>query len=224
LIEALAGLSPPPNADNNPATTWFDDDARDVRQRFTPLIERLLIDPTLPTIIRETAPKWSGLLARLALIFHLVQLAERRVNGEDLKPRDCCQVTGPTVTTAATFLRRIALPNLFRLGFETMPEDGAPVAHARWIAGHVLAHKLERVIARDIGRAFRPLRGKPLEIEQAMEIMCHAGWADQIQGRHDSQQWHVNPAVHTIFAKAAAEEKERRDRIVQTIRQKVSDL
>ena len=40
------------------------------------LIERLQVDPTLPTIIRETAPKWSGLLARLTLVFHLVAIAE----------------------------------------------------------------------------------------------------------------------------------------------------
>ena len=61
--------------------------------RFMRLVERLQADPTLPTIIRETAPKWSGLLARLALVFHLVELAEQRNNGAVLSaggylPRD----------------------------------------------------------------------------------------------------------------------------------------
>jgi hypothetical protein len=224
LIEAIAGLSPPPNADNTPAATWFDDDARDVRRSFTPLIERLLIDPTLPTIIRETAPKWSGLLPRLSLIFHLAQLAARRANGEDFKSRDMCQVTGPTVTAAATFLRRIALPNLFRLGFETMPEYGAPVAHARWIAGHILAHQADKITASEIGRIHRPLRGKSLEIEQAMAVLCDAGWANPAEGRHDGARWAVNPAVHSQFAAVAATEQERRVAIIQAIKRKVSDL
>jgi hypothetical protein len=85
----------------------------------------------LPTIIRETAPKWSGLLARISFVFHLVQLAERRMAGTALSDRDLCRVTGPTVTMAANFLKRVVLPNLFRLGYETLPEEGAPAGHAR---------------------------------------------------------------------------------------------
>ena len=46
---------------------YFDADGHAERQRFMRLVERLQADPTLPTIIRETAPKWSGLLARLSL-------------------------------------------------------------------------------------------------------------------------------------------------------------
>ena len=70
-----------------PLPCYFDEDARAERQRFMRLVERLQADPTLPTIIRETAPKWSGLLARLALVFHLVELAEQRKNGSETDPR-----------------------------------------------------------------------------------------------------------------------------------------
>jgi hypothetical protein len=189
-----------------------------------PLIERLQVDPTLPTIIRETAPKWSGLLARLSLVFHLVHLAERRMAGAALADEDLCRIIGPTVDAAAMFLRRVALPNLFRLGFETLPEEGAPTAHARWIAGHVLAHKLERVIARDIGRAYRPLRGKALETEQAMAVLCDAGWSRRIEGRHDSPRWSINPAIHARFEQTAAAERDRRQRVLKSIRAAVADL
>jgi hypothetical protein len=224
LHEALAGLMPATNAEGAWAAAYFDNDARDVRRNFTPLIERLQFDPTLPTIIRETAPKWSGLLARLALIFHLVDLAARRRLGDALTARDLCQVTGPTVTMAATFLRRVALPNLFRLGFETLPEEGAPVAHARWIAGYILARQADHITAREIGRAYRPLRGKPLEVDQALAVMCDASWAVPAEGRHDGARWNVNPAVHARFAAAAAHEKQRREKVLTTIRQKVTDL
>jgi hypothetical protein len=215
LHDALADLQPATSANRNdgPAPAYFDDDAREVRRQFMPLIERLQFDPTLPTIIRETAPKWSGQLARLSLIFHLVGLAERRIAGERLSGEDLCRVTGATVTMAATFLKRIVLPNLFRLGFETLPENGAPAGHARWIAGYILAHKVDTITARTIGRVYRPLRGKPAEISEAMAVLVDASWARSSEGRHDSAAWAINPAVHQIFETAAQAEKARREHV-----------
>jgi len=64
----------------------------------------------------RTAGALRGLLARLSLVFHVVELAEREVRGEELEPRDKAQVSAATVKRAATFIRKIALPNLFRLG------------------------------------------------------------------------------------------------------------
>jgi hypothetical protein len=224
LHGALVGLCPPTGADGELASVYCDEDARAERQRFMRLIERLKFDPTLPTVIREIAPKWSGLLARISLIFHLVQLAARVQIGETLTSRDLCQATGPTVAMAASFLRKIALPNLFKLGFETMPEEGAPAAHARWIAGHVLAHGHNEILARDIGRGYRPLRGRPAEIEQAMAVLCDAGWAARVESRVDSMRWRINPAVHSIFAEAAKREQERRERTQKVIRKRIAEL
>jgi Protein of unknown function (DUF3987) len=152
LHEELAKLAPAINAEGELAPAYFDGDARAIRRAFNRLINRVKADPSLPTIIRETASKWSGLLARLALVFHMVELADRVQRGETLTDRDRCCVTGPTVTKAATWLRKIVLPNLYRLGFETMPEEGALASHARWIAGHILSHRLDHITARDIGR------------------------------------------------------------------------
>jgi hypothetical protein len=133
-------------------------------------------------------------------------------------------VTGPNVTTAAAFLRRVALPNLFRLGFETMPEEGAPAEHARWLAGYILAHQSETITAREIGRAYRPLRGKPLETDHAMAVLCDASWATPTEGRHDGARWTINPAVHHQFASAAALERKRCERVQGIIRQQITDL
>jgi hypothetical protein len=154
-----------------------------------PLKERLKVDPTLPTIIRETAPKWSGLLERLALVFHVVECGAALRDKAPRSEAERAQVRPEAVSLAATFLRRIALPNLFRLGFETMPEEGAPAAHARWIAGHILAHRSEIVMARDIGRAYGPLRGKLADIALAMESLVVAAWVLPIESRSNSQRW-----------------------------------
>ena len=85
-------------------------------------------------------------------------------------------MTGPTVTMAATFLRRIALPNLFRLGFETLPEEGAPATHARWIAGHILAHGLDSITAtRSAGPIASCVASRATAY--AMAILVDSGWA-----------------------------------------------
>src|SRR5918996_294680 len=116
----------------------------------------------------------------------------------------------PTVPSAATYIRRIVLPNLFRLGYETMPEEGLPAAHVRWIAGYILAHKSEQIRAREIGRAYNALRGKPQEIAEIMGVLVDAGWVMETDPRADSLCWRVNPAVHGRFKAAAEAEKQRR--------------
>lgn len=224
LHQALATIQPPQGAEDRPVPVHVDDEGHAERRRFMRLIERLQVDATLPTIIRETAPKWSGVLARLSLIFHVVDVAEQGRQGTTMPSGDLCCVPGTTVTRAATFLRRIALPNLFRLGFETMPEEGASAAHSRWLAGYILAHRSEVVTAREIGRAHRSLRGKPTEIDQAMGVLCDAGWAAPAEGRYDGARWTINPAVHAHFAEAAKIEKDRRDRAVRAIGDDLTDL
>jgi hypothetical protein len=188
-----------PHPDPAAAQRWPQAHCRTVRQGFMPLIDRLKHDTSLPLIIRETAPKWSGLLARLALVFHIVDLAAKQMGGENLDPAMICRLTGPTVTIAAAYIRRIVLPNLFRLGYETMPEEGAPAAHVRWIAGYILDRKSEQIRAREIGRAYRALRGKPQEIIDIMGVLCDAGWVIPVNTRVDSACWRVNPAVHGRF-------------------------
>lgn len=207
------------------APAYASPEAQAVRKRFKRLIERLQADSTLPHLIRESASKWSGLLARLGLIFHLVELADRQRRGEVLDQRTLHEVPGPVVTRAATFIRKIVLPNLYRLAFETIPEEGTAQSAARWIAGHMLAHKSEKITAREIGRAYRPLRGKAEETAQAMAVLDDASWTRPVAGRqHDSAVWEVNPLVHTVFATAAAHEKDRRARVIEALKQKVSDL
>ena len=123
---------------------------------------------------------------------------------------------------AATFLRRIALPNLFRLGFETMPEEGAAAGHARWIAQHILAHGAATITSSEIGRVYNNLRGKVTEIVAAMEVLADTGWVRPADTRKLPPQ--VNPAVHVDFAAAAAAEKARRAAVVELIKTKVQAL
>jgi hypothetical protein len=147
------------------------------------LVQRLQHDRTLPDIVREAASKWSGLFARLTLIFRLVEVAERQIAGEVLEQRDIVGIRSETAMKAATLIRKVVLPNLLRLGFETLP-DGKEQANARWIAEHILANKLPHITARDVGRAFRPLRGQaPGDCrEHGRSHPCRLDVADRGQG------------------------------------------
>ena len=109
-------------------------------------------------MVRETASKWVGLHARLTLIFHVVGLAAQQQDGAALTTRDIYAVDPRSVVMAAKFLEAVALPNLLQLGFETLRDKDDDQAHARKLAGLILARKLDTISARDVGRIYRPLR------------------------------------------------------------------
>ena len=225
LHDTLARMQPVPGIGGKPTVVWFDDDARAVYERFDNLVNRLKLDKTLPYVISESGSKWSGLIVRLALTLHLAALADRIRRGDKLKRGEIHLISGPTASMAATFLRRIVLPNLFRLGFESLP-DKESATHIRWIAGYILARNVEKITAREIGRAYRELRGEPGMIAKAMDALCDCGWARQTawNQRRNPYQWGINPEVHARFATAAAAEKERRDAVLTLLSSKVGDL
>ncbi len=113
---------------------------------------------------------------------------------------------------------RVVVPSTFRFHTEIGSTD-MTASHARWVAGYLLSRKLERVTARDIGRAYRELRGKEVEILLAMDLLDHAGWVirDPARGAKGGS-WLVNPAIHETFKAQAAAEQARRE----AIREKVS--
>jgi hypothetical protein len=57
-----------------------------------------------------------------------------------------------------------------------------------------------------------------------MDVLNHAGWTMQVEGRTDGIRWQVNPRVHELFAAAAEEERREREKVRDLIRRKVSDL
>lgn len=84
--------------------------------------------------------------------------------------------------------------------------------HIRWVAGHILAHRAEKIRRRDLARAHDAL-GTDDAVEAVMEQLHKLGWVDQgntSSAGGGSRWWMVNPQVHVLFAEQA--EKERKDR------------
>ena len=130
-------------------------DAHAAREDINALARVMAAMPDASPRLQSTFGKWPGLFARLCLTFHLIEVAAAGVRGE----------IGPpiAVVPAEIAARRPALhardpraePTARREPSSSTPEQ---TDHAAWIAGYILAHRLERIAARDIVQSYRLLR------------------------------------------------------------------
>jgi hypothetical protein len=154
--------------------------------------------------LQSTFDKWPGLFARLCLVFHLVEIAAARVRGE----------IGPKIDVVPA---------------ETIIFDTRQTDHAAWIAGFILAQRLEQISARNIVQNYRALRS-PEErdtLYSTMDSLGVFGWLAPAYQRSDARPpvtWIVNPAVHIAFAEQAAAERARRDATKESIARHVASL
>ena len=227
IVEILFGLRPPETQGPGGKPEYCAVEAchavPPIRRRLFRLVERIEVDPSLPAPLKEATSKWRGLLARLSLLFHCVELAEAKHAGERPDPVTMRTLKASTVEKACNFIMRIVVPSTFRFHTE-IGSTGASETHARWIAGYLLSSKLESITARDVGRAYRDVRGKPAEIVAAMDTLDHAGWVQQQPGKPRETAWLINPRIHHVFAAQAAAEKARRDEVREQVRASIAEL
>ena len=153
-------------------------DVHPIRRRLFRLVERIEADPTLPAPLKEATSKWRGLLARLSLVFHCIEIAEARQAGQQPDAFAMRALQAATVQRACNFIMRVVVPSTFRFHTE-IGSTGISETHARWVAGYLLSRKLESITARDVGRAYREIRGNRAEIVATMDLLDHAGWVQQ---------------------------------------------
>lgn len=220
LVERLASLDPHTLPDGrHPDIRGHQDDRdaiHDIRRGVFRISERVELDGALPPGLRQAASKWRGTLARIAAVFHCIRVAEEQ-------PYDGHRLLPETLAQAARFMVRVVIPSTFQFYLEGHDDAESPMSSARWIAEHILAHKLDQISRRDIGRASVGLRGKSDRIEAAMEVLCDTSWCrPNIVSPHPA--WIVNPSVHARFADLAAAHKARREEIRDKIRRSVADI
>jgi Protein of unknown function (DUF3987) len=188
-------------------------DAHAHREAVDELADLMKAMPDTSPKLRSALGKWPGLFARLTVVYHLVDVADAELRGDGgaVDPRE---VPPATAGRVAAYMREVVLPHLLRADavMYLTPQTG----HARWIAGHVLAHGLERVTKRDIVRGYGPL--KPTEHQQqiagVMESLVTMAWLAPEPSANATKAptaWRVNPKVHVVFAERAKREKERRE-------------
>ena len=149
--------------------------------------------------------KYNGIFARLCVVWHCVEHAGGNIPAT---------VTEATARRVKGFLHGFLLPHAlaFYAGTLGLSDDHDRLAA---VAGHILAHKLERVTNRDVQRGDRSMRKLTRrETEAIFEQLDALGWITRIPGRRpsDPPHWIVNPVVHQKFAERGKTETERRER------------
>jgi hypothetical protein len=196
------------------ATVTLSPEAHEVRERLMSRIDALLKNPNTLGALKNHLSKWEALFARLLLTAH----AAWWLSFEGLGLHET--IDGGVACQVESLMLDYLLPNAMRFYAEFYGR-GEHVQHACWVAGHILAHRLPVLSKREIGRAYRTLRDDPGALDRAMSFLESAGWIVPMVsevGRRPSRWW-VDPRVHRLFAKRAAQEEADRNQTVQTIRE-----
>jgi hypothetical protein len=166
--------------------------------------------------------KYDAFFARLCVVFHCVEhlSGPTQANMAFAQERPTQPQSGglPRIITAATaervakFLHQFLLRHAaaFYAGILDLSDDHDRLAA---VAGHILAHKLDRVTNRDVQRGDRTMRKLTRwDTERVFEQLEALGWVVRKPAPRpaDPPHWQVNPEVHRLFADRAGQEATRR--------------
>ena len=168
--------------------------------------------------IKAWLGKWTGLFARLALLYHVIQCAELGVYPTEYL------VSQETAQKVENLMCKYLLHHAIHFYSEIMDVSDR-TEHMRQIARIILSRGISKISKRDLMRywkAFRKIDSH--EVRIAMDSLQSACWitADMndidVDGKPKS--WTVNPRVHEIFEDHAENERKRR----QNAREIMSEL
>jgi hypothetical protein len=168
--------------------------------------------PALPGGLRSHLGKWSGLFARLLLVYHAVECASQHVHPTTV------HVTAATAQQVDRLMRRYLLPHAIAYYTDILGASG-DLEHARWVAGHVLSKGLLAISNRDLVQAYKQWRGMDdWRRQRVMQYLEDTGWImpttdEGKPSKRGATSWCVNACVHETFAAKAQQEGERRDKI-----------
>lgn len=200
-------------------------DAHRHRLAINNLAQAMAGMPDTSNRLKAAFGKWPGLFARIALTFHLIEIADARAR--NLGTPVLTVLSEETARRAANYMRYFVLPHLLRA--EAVMFSTALTSHAQWIAGHILAKGELRIALRDVVQAYGPLRAPESrrELLEVMESLVTVGWLQQEEQRNPSRPptaWRVNPAVGIKFAGRADKERSARSKAQVRLAQAVAEL
>jgi hypothetical protein len=161
--------------------------------------------------------KWEGLSPRLMLTFHLIECCSAGENYD--RP-----VSEATAERVLYYMKEFLFRHAMVFYEETITESSTSEA-VRWIGGYILAHQKQTLANRDLLRAYG--WWESAQDDQRQRVMARLsdfGWIEPKEQNKDRfkalpSQWTVNPNVHEIYRMKAAQERTRRERTIELIRQ-----
>ena len=206
LVDHLYGVS----GSEQPVT--LTEDAHKIREALLGYAAELADYPALPGGLRSHLGKWSGLFARLLLVYHAIECA-----AESIHPTQR-QVSMQTAAQVDRLMRRFLLPHALAYYTDVLGSNG-DLEHARWVAGHILSKGLTSISNRDLVQSYKQWRGMDdWRRQRVMQVLEDMAWVTPMmeEGRASKRgatHWMVNANVHQAFASKAQDEAQRRDRI-----------
>lgn len=187
------------------------EDAHIVREALNEYTAELMEYGMLPGGLVSHLGKWSGLFARLTLLFHAIECHRRSVHPATL------QVSGDTAKRVDLLMRKFLLPHALAY-YTDILGAASELEHARGIAAYILAKRLNVVTKRDLMQHYKQWRGlDDWKRQKVMQVLEDMGWVvpmdDARESRKGAHTWAVVSTVHVQFADKAAHEAEKRARI-----------
>ncbi len=187
------------------------EDAHAVREALNQYTADLMEYGTLPGGLVSHLGKWSGLFARLTLLFHTIECHSMSVHPATV------QVTGDTARKVDRLMRKFLLPHALAY-YTDILGAASELEHARWVAGHILSKKLNVITNRDIQQHYKQWAGiDTWRRQKIMQLLEDMGWIVAMDDARDSRKgahtWAVVGSIHTKFADKAKTEAANRARI-----------
>lgn len=202
LVDHLHRVQPSDNA------VRMCEDAHAIREALNRYTAELMDYGALPSHLVSHLGKWSGLFARLTLLFHTIECHAMSQHPAQV------EVSGDTARRVDQLMRKFLLPHA--LAFYTDVLGAATeLEHARWIAGHILSKRLDVITKRDLMVHYKQWRGlDDWKRQKVMQVLEDMGWlvaiGDSRETRRGAHTWAVTSSVHAKFATKAAAEAEKR--------------
>lgn len=193
----------------NPVT--MTEEAHAIREALNQHTADLMEFGTLPGGLISHLGKWSGLFARLTLLFHAIEC--HRISQHPAT----VQVSGDTAARVDLLMRKFLLPHALAY-YTDILGAASELEHARGIAAYILAKRLNVVTKRDLMQHYKQWRGlDDWKRQKVMQVLEDMGWVvpmdDARESRKGAHTWAVVSTVHVKFADKAAHEADKRARI-----------
>jgi hypothetical protein len=177
------------------------DDARPIFEEVERRVFELEQSDVLGPRFVSFCGKLTGLWGRLALVLNLMS--------EWATPHI---VSWDAAEAARILLFESLLPSAARI-YADMGGAGGNAEATQSIAGFILVKQKHRVMASDLTRNVRVCRGLTLEeVQKRVSPLVAGGWLTP-EDDFNPSAWHVNSAVHTVFAERAQQQAEQRARM-----------
>lgn len=184
------------------------EEAHQIRERLNAYTSDMMDYGSLPSGLVSHLGKWSGLFARLTLLYHVIDCSAKYRHPSDVL------VSEQTAAKVDLLMRKFLLPHALAY-YTDILGAASELEHARWIAGHILAKNLDVLQNRDLMTSYKMWRGlDDWKRQKVMQILQDMGWITPLDDirytKRGAHTWAVVKVVHGLFAEKARSEASKR--------------